>query len=120
MFYSCDRGGEVNLGRTIISESLPGTRFGSLNVTILQQPSGNSIGRGSNRQKKVEHAFATSMVVVWREGPAASVYRLPVPLGAEARAGPRLGNAKARFLGTSATANPDPIGFNFGGLYEAR
>jgi hypothetical protein len=51
-------------------------------VTILQHLGENAVAAEQNYRKKVEHAFATSMVVVWREGPAASVYRLPVPLGA--------------------------------------
>jgi hypothetical protein len=55
-------------------------------VTILQHLSENAVLTRQNYRKKVEHGFATSMVVVWREGPAASVYRLPVPSEPEARA----------------------------------
>jgi hypothetical protein len=72
---------------TIVDKSLLQRLFGPQNVTILQQPSRKRTLGGSKRHKKVEHAFATSMVVLWREGPAASVVDFLVLWEPEARAG---------------------------------
>jgi hypothetical protein len=68
-------------------ESFENQLFTLEHVTILQHLDENAVSAGQNYCKKVEHAFATSMVVLWREGPAASVIDFLFLWEPEARAG---------------------------------
>ncbi|MBV9741860.1 MAG: hypothetical protein JOZ30_19615 [Hyphomicrobiales bacterium] len=76
------------LARHIGEQSLSKNRgCGPKLVTILQHLCENTASSGQNYRKKVEHAFATSMVAMWREGPAASVIDFLFLWEPEARAG---------------------------------